>query len=306
MALNTYVLEGGVGKFVAFSAILNSLVEKTGEPVQIWGPHFQVFSGNPLVKLTFDAQTIQLDDPRITESQDIVYVEPYKNNFVKGDEHVIESFCAITGIDYDPLMQPVLYTDTAKPQARKWLKDNGIKGKYIVVQFTGGQAPMNYAPGVNYTSSNPGRNYPPYFVNQTLEILRRELPDVAVIDATLPNEPQFPGTIKCAEHWTVINELLKTSAGFISIDSCLPHFSATTGKQGVVIWGNTRWTQFGWTHNKNLTFHQKTRYNDAFKMDINDPRNLLVDPAYVANVFLNDVFDKPNAEEVACASASTD
>jgi hypothetical protein len=35
--LNTYIVEGGIGKCVAFSAIIDALVERDGGPIQ--SPH---------------------------------------------------------------------------------------------------------------------------------------------------------------------------------------------------------------------------------------------------------------------------
>jgi hypothetical protein len=54
-----------------------------------------------------------------------------------------------------------------------------------------------------------------------------------------------------------LHEMLKDAEGFVAIDSCLQHFSPSAEKHGVVIWGSTRWTQFGYSHNKNLQFHMK-------------------------------------------------
>lgn len=305
MALTTYVMEGGVGKNIAFTSILNELAEKHGEPVQIWTPHFQVFSGNPLVKMVFDSMSIPIDDPRIAESDDIVFFEPYKSNFVKGDQHLIESFCELSGVPYTPAMRPVLYTDQLKPAARKWLKQNKITGQFIVIQFTGGQPPQNFMMNnaIQYQSSNEGRNYHPYLVNTVLALLREKYPNVPVVDCTLPNEPGYPGTIKCTEHWTVINEILKMSSGFIGVDSSVQHMCAASNVPGVVIWGNTRWTQFGWNHHKNMTFHQKKPFNDYVKADINDPRNIMVNPEEIVKVFSEEVFDKKiEANQVICAS----
>ena len=307
--MNTYVLEGGVGKFVAFTAVLPELVKQNGgNPVQIHGPHFQVFANNPHVAMSYDSLSIPLDDPRITRSDRIVYLEPYKNDFVKGDQHLIESFCDMLDLKYSPDMRPELYSEHASSEASQWLKDNGVTGEYILIQFSGGQPPMNFAPGVEYQSSNPGRNYPLYFVNYIVSRLRELYPNTTIIDATLPNEPAFEGTIKCDRHWTVVNEIMKGASAFIGIDSLLQHLSAVNGIPGVVIWGNTRHTQFGYTHNANMTFHSPNglRYNDFFKMDINDPRNVLVDPGDVLDVFVNDVYGSSVVGEVRNAASCSD
>ena len=122
-------------------------------------------------------------------------------------------------------------------------------------------------------------------------------------DATLPNEPAFAGALKCDEHWATVHELLKGAEGFISIDSCLQHFSASAKKAGVVIWGSTRWTQFGYTHNANLQFHMNGKWDEA-KYDMNDPRNIMVDPAKVVAAYKDKLNTGKNAvSNIRCSAA---
>ena len=54
---------------------------------------------------------------------------------------------------------------------------------------------------------------------------------------------------------------------------------ASAQKPGVVIWGSTRWTQFGYGHNTNLHFHMKGKWDESRFSD--DPRNVMVDPEQV-------------------------
>lgn len=284
MSLNTYVIEGGVGKHIMFTALIDKLAEKAGQPIQVWTPYVQVFAGNPNVAMAYDMNTIPIDDPRILQSDNIFYAEPYKSNFAKGDQHLIESYCELLGVAYDVSMKPKLYTETAKADAKKWLKQNNIKGEYILVQFTGGQSTVGFDPANQYQSSNPQRNYPPYFAQHIVNELHQRYPNVAIIDCTLPNEPSLMNTIKCTEFWPIISELAKNAKGFIGIDSMVQHICAATGTPGVVVWGNTRWTQFGWMHYQNLSFHMQ-HPNHYFKADLADPRNLLVDPNVMLQVF---------------------
>ena len=113
----------------------------------------------------------------------------------------------------------------------------------------------------------------------------------------MPNEPHYQGTIRCDLHWAQIHEMLKGAEGFISIDSCLQHFSASAEKHGVVIWGSTRWTQFGYSHNKNLQFHMKDKWNETKFID-SDPRNNMVEPKLVIDEYKKLDKNKP----VACAT----
>jgi hypothetical protein len=105
--LNTYVVEGGVGKCTAFSALIPKLKEKS--EVQIYTPYIGCFASNPDVKLVLE-QTLPLQDARIMASDNIFYCEPYKSNFQFGKQHIIESYCEHHGVEYDKSMTPKLYT----------------------------------------------------------------------------------------------------------------------------------------------------------------------------------------------------
>lgn len=302
MSLDTYIVEGGIGKCLTFTSLLPALVEKAGKPVQIVTPYIDIFAGNPLVKMCYDQGTIPLDDARIVASDNIYYCEPYKSNFVKGDEHLLTSYARLFNCELADDARPEMFTDSYRSAADSWLKSAGITGHYIIVQFTGGQTPLGFSTSTAYTSSNAARNYPAYFAQGIINALKEKYPDTTIIDATLPNEPSYFNTVKCDQRYPIVHELLKAADGFISIDSCLQHFAASTGTPGVVLWGNTRWTQFGWQHHKNMSYHDKNLFNTHYKMDINDPRNLLVDPGKVMDVYVNHVHKKPaNPQQIRYA-----
>lgn len=277
--LNTYVVEGGIGKCTAFTALVPALAKKTGEPIQIYTPYIDCFAYNPQVKMAFE-HSLPLTDPRILASDNIHYCEPYKSNFAKGHQHLIEAYCELLGVPYSHEMRPQIYTTHLKQRAAEWLAKNNIVGPYRLVQFSGGQTPVGWKPDNQYASHNPGRNYPAYLAQKVINGLKAAEPDVAIIDCTLPNEPTFANATKCTEHWAVVHELLKGARGFVSIDSCLNHFAASAGVKGVVLWGSTRWTQFGYAQNVNLSYHMSGDWDES-KFDPNDPRNIMVDPDQV-------------------------
>ena len=291
--LNTYVVEGGVGKCTAFTALIPELKKKS--EVQIYTPYIGCFGGNPNVKMAFEG-TIPLTHPDIMASDNLYYCEPYKSNFQFGKQHLIESYCEHHGVKYDKSMKPKIYTEQYKEKVDEWLKVNKI-GKYILIQLSGGQPQMGFNVNNQYVNINPNRNYPPFLAQQVVDMLRKEYPNTTIINCVLPNEPHFNGTIRCDLHWTHIHEMLKGAEGFISIDSCLNHFSASSEKHGVVVWGSTRWTQFGYSHNKNLQFHMNDKW-DEIKYVESDPRNVMVEPKLIIDSFKKLDKDKP----VACAT----
>jgi len=291
--LNTYIVEGGVGKCTAFTALLPKLRKKS--EVQIYTPYIDCFAGNPDVKLALE-QTIPLNDSRIMSSDNIFYCEPYKSNFQFGKQHIIESYCEHHGVDFNRSMTGKLYTDNHKESVDKWLVNNQIE-KYIMIQLSGGQSKWNYGENVQYQNVNPNRNYQPFLGQQLINMLLEEYKDTTIINCVLPNEPHYRGTIRCDLHWAQIHEMLKGAEGFVSIDSCLQHFSPSAKAHGVVIWGSTRWTQFGYSHNKNLHFYMKDKWEEAKFKDC-DPRNNMVEHKLVIDNFKK--LDKN--KKVACAT----
>ena len=299
--LNTYIIEGGVGKCAAFTALIPKLKEKDGQAIQIYTPYVDIFGGNPDVKMAYDSSTIPMNDPRLQASSNFFYCEPYKSNFQFGREHLIESYCKLFNIKFDVKMRPKLFTSHLEVRAKEWLSKNKITGKYLLIQFTGGQTPINWKPTNPYGNMNPGRIYPAFLAQQLINKIKEEDKDLTIIDCTLPNEQFYLNTIKCEESFAVIHELLKGAISFIGIDSCLNHFSASTGTVGVVIWGPTKWTQFGYSHNKNLHFHMKDKWNDDKFLE-SDPRNVMVDPEIVFQAYkIRNKLNKYQTKEAACA-----
>ena len=76
--MNTYIIEGGIGKQVAFTAIINALAKKDKDKIQILSPYVDIFGGNTNVKYALDANTIPQTDKRILESQNICYIIIHK------------------------------------------------------------------------------------------------------------------------------------------------------------------------------------------------------------------------------------
>ena len=279
--LNTYVVEGGVGKCTAFTSLIPKLKEKS--EIQIYTPYIGCFANNPDVKLVLEEQTLSLKDSRIMASDNIFYCEPYKSNFQFGKQHIIESYCEHHGVEYTPSMVPKLYTEHHKDSVKKWLTKNKI-GKYIMIQFSGGQPRANFNANNQYTNLNPNRNYQPFLAQQVVDMLREEYKDTTIINCVLPNEPHYKDTIRCDLYWTQLHEMLKDAEGFVAIDSCLQHFSPSANKSGVVVWGSTRWTQFGYSHNKNLQFHMKNEWDES-KFNDSDPRNNMVEPRLILDEY---------------------
>jgi len=261
--MNTYIIEGGIGKQVAFTAIIDALVKKDKEKIQIHSPYVDIFGGNTNVKF---------------------FCEPYKSNFIKGEIHIIQSYCKLFGVKYEEKMRPKMFTDHYKDPAKKTAGDSD----FIVVQFSGGQAPAGFNQQNVYVSNDPTRNYHPHLAQKVIDMIRKEHEDLKIINFSLPNEPTYketerPDTIPFAQWHEILK--LPNCKGFISVDSCLNHFARSAGRKGVVIWGGTRWPSFGYKQNKNINYWFRDGEWDEEKFEPEDPRNINVEPEFVFEQF---------------------
>ena len=283
--MNTYIVEGGIGKQVAFTAIIDALVKKDKEKIQVHSPYVDIFGGNTNVKYALDSNSIHLQDKRILDSQNIFHCEPYKTNFIKGEYHIIQSFCKLFGVKYDEKMRPKMYTDHYKNDAKKIAGDDN----FIVVQFSGGQAPAGFNPSNSYNSNDPTRNYHPHLAQKVVNLIKEKHENLKILNFSLPNEPNYEQTVKPKlmpfAQW---HEILKLTncKGFISVDSCLNHFARSVGRKGVVIWGGTRWIQFGYKENINVNnwWNEWDEWDEEW-FEPQDPRNIQVEPSELVDYF---------------------
>ena len=282
--MNTYIIEGGIGKQVAFTAFINAHAKKDKHKIQILTPYVDIFGGNTNVKFALDAHTISQQDKRVLDSDNIFYCEPYKSNYLKGGISLIHSYCKLFGVKFLETMRPKMFTDHYKEQAKAIAGDDD----FIVMQFSGGQAPAGFNPQNQYFSNDPTRNYHPHLAQKVIDMIREKYKDLKIFNFSLPNEPKYeeteqPELMPFAQWHEVLK--LPNCKGFISVDSCLNHFARSAGRRGVVIWGGTRWTQLGYKQNVNINYWFRDGEWDEEKFESHDPRNINVEPEFVFEQF---------------------
>lgn len=178
------------------------------------------------------------------------------------------------------------------------IKKHGYKN-FIIVQFEGGFSPLTQVPvdpktGAPDWSKVPKvydneplcRIYPQEMATEFVNLFHQEHPDTAIINFALPNERDYPNTLKFIMPYLCYYELAnaKNCIGTVSIDSCLQHLVAGITKS-VVMWHHTLPNSFGYIYNKNLI--AKCRRDDILyftalgksgaKVDYITPSDLLIE-----------------------------
>ena len=282
----TIVLEGGLGKQVAFSAVIDKLAKKYKEPIQLYTPYVGVFANNKNVRMAFESTTLPLRHPDIMSSDRILYPEPYKSNWQFGRQHIIQSYCELLDVTYSTTMRPRLYTDELREPVIEMLAELGVapEDKFIVTQFFGGQTTQGFNPQQQYMAGGAGaRNYHPYLAQALVNIFRDKYPDYKILNWGLTNEPQLTNVIPLHCDYRPLHEVLKLSNGFIGTDSSMRHIAKAAGKTGVVIYGETSFVSFGYKDDTNINAFCIDNWNPT--IDTNDPRTVLVDPQTVVKCF---------------------
>jgi len=276
---DTYWVEGGMGKHVMFTAIIPQLAKKSPSgKINMISAFYDVFFNNPYV-----ANSWSIDEfnkfkhefqPYITKIENY---EPYKGTFaLYYNKHLVKDWADHYGVEFDIQKdRPQIFLDEKLAKKMRNTLKKKVGENYIVVQFTGGQPAIAYQDGTPYQINDliMRRNYPFPMAKHFILKLRQKLPDLKIIDFSLPNEhPGLPGVIRIPAPYIAFYEVAKHAKTFVGIDSSFAHIAAAAGKPGIVLWGGTRMEQYGWPLHTNLT-----NYDGKSKFDENDPFYVAID-----------------------------
>ena len=256
-------VEGGLGKSVMLTAILPELKKKYDE-IYVISPYFDVFKSCGFVTdaFPFGQGTLYQElvlDPDMT----ILWKEPYSNQkFIKKECHLFDAWAEELGIeltkpamDYIPNIDRIreAYPDLVKLAD----KTKAELGKYIIVQFSGGQSPLNLVKDQqgNLPKYNPmveplKRNY--HKAQELIDQLKEAYPEHKILHFGLPNEPSYEGAVKIEAPYLTYVLLADSADAVICTDSSLQHLATGHCKNITVIWGETRPEHFGYNCNKNV------------------------------------------------------
>lgn len=262
---NLYPIKGGIGKCVAFTALIDKLVTKDGKKIAVASGFPGVFAFHPKVAGAMKSITPEAIQPVVDKFDDIVFREPYISSYIKGDRHILDEWARLYGME--PFegggfnARPDLYVrDVIQTQTDELAKKIGQK--FFIVQWTGGQPPNNFKNKNKYPDNylTKARNVKNY--QEIMLALAEAYPDHLFVIYALPNEPvQMPEPIR--PRMRRLNapslayaSLLKHADSFVALDSSLQHYAAArqVGKKGVVLWGHkTTPEQIGYSFHTNLT-----------------------------------------------------
>ena len=243
-------IEGGLGKNVAATALIESLQNKyTDRKIIIVASYPEIFINHPIVYRVYKVGNTQyFYDDFIKDKDTIVFKhEPYfETNHIMKRKHLIENWCNLLGIEYTN-QYPVLNFNLVQQRlANMWKREKPV----LVIQTNGG--PFNSNLIYSWTRDIPfdvalmiAEKYSKtHHIIQVCKPSSRKLPNVEVLDEQMSSMEIFL--------------LLALADKRILIDSCLQHAAAALNVESDVFWIGTSPKNFGYVLHNNIVANPPT------------------------------------------------
>ena len=293
--MNIYIVQGGIGKHVMFSSLIEKLSEKDGEKIMIVSAYPDLFKYHPKVEVSANFPEAGFYDKYVKGTDNnIIYREPYLSNYAKGETHFIKELAELLEVEYDNDV-PDIYVDKYALEESERFVENFPK--FIAVQFSGGQSPLGFDKTKPFFNNGQLKDYPRDRAQDVVNMIAKDYPDYKILNYALPNEQtaNLENAISIESPYLFYVALLTRCKAYIGIDSSLQHFAANRYNQnkGIVLWGSTGPQSLGYEKNFNLAITKEhtnrplcSTIGDVFTADGNhwqhpDPECMNFDPAFV-------------------------
>lgn len=238
-------IEGGLGKNVAATALINNVKKKYSDRKLILVVSYpEVFLNHPDIHRVYRVgMTSYFYDDFIKDKDTIVFRhEPYfQSDHIMKKKHLIENWCDLLGIRYES-QQPILYPNMIQKEFQyNWKREKPV----MLIHSNGGPLDQNNV--YSWTRDIPFglvRNLVEKYQNKyhIIQIGRSEnhaMPGVEFINQPMSNHELF--------------SILNLSEKRVLIDSCLQHAAAALKLKSTVLWIGTSPKNFGYSLHNNVT-----------------------------------------------------
>lgn len=237
-------IEGGLGKNVAATALINNVKRKYSDRKLILVVSYpEVFLNHPDIHRVYRVgMTSYFYDDYIKDKDTIVFKhEPYfQSDHIMKKKHLIENWCDLLGVRYEN-QQPILYPNMIQKEFQhSWKRDRPI----MLIHSNGGMLDQNniYAwtrdLPLGMVQSIVNRYQSKYHIIQVGRSTAHAIPGVEFINQPMSNHELFA--------------IVEASDKRVLIDSCLQHAAAAFKLKSTVLWIGTTPKNFGYDLHTNI------------------------------------------------------
>jgi len=255
--LHTFKVKGGLGKHIVFSSLLNAIHKKFGK-INIINSYPEVFSGNKNIQSNIYLGEYERNPKKFSNLISKIHsYDPYDNEFAFDDKHILDSWIEEFKLKKSLVKTPIVYIPNDVIEKTNEFIEKETSGKIILVQFSGGQSPIDFNDKkvYNRTDMNTKRNYPFQMSNILVKKLQKLYPEYTFINVNLPNEFNIENTKRIPLNFRAFFEVVKKADLIICIDSMLQHIAATSNTPTIVLWNSKSFTpknKYGWEQHTNI------------------------------------------------------
>lgn len=245
--LDLYFIEGGIGKNIAFTSLLN----RFEQPIAVNSFWRKVFKNHSKVAAVYDSLNLfdtEYNNGLLKQLGNLYYPEPYKTDFLRGDKHIIDSFYELCEFEKPEKHETEIIFSEEEIKDIEALTEK-LK-PFVLVQFTGSDIEIKKDLD-EFTTRSLNKKQSQEIIN----ILNFDL-KLNVINVT-NQKHSFKNTctVEYPLDYRNFSLLLNYSQSFICIDSFLNHASSNKfcNNKGVVLWHALKSSKmFGYEKNKNI------------------------------------------------------
>jgi len=281
-------IEGGLGKNIAATSLLNSLKEKHPErKIVIVASYPEIFLNQPTVYRAYRlGLTPYFYDDYIKNKDTIVFKhEPYyETHHILKNKHLIANWCKILDIEYKNQSPVLNFNYLHQLNVSKWNREKPI----LLIQTNGGPLDSNLT--YSWTRDIP--------IDLAIQIVNKYRETHYIIQVCKPSSPKLEGAeiIDYPLSALELFPLLAVSDKRILIDSSLQHAAVALNAPSTVFWVGTSPKNFGYAFHNNIVANSPTdttKLIDAYLFDYSFEGVIHECPYYS----LEEMFDIPKILE---------
>ena len=244
------IVEGGIGKNVAFTAVLRCLSKSLNQKISVVTGWPLVYHGNPYIEDVWQfGYTDHFYKTYFEDNTDtkLFKVEPYiHSDYIYKKRHIIDIWCELLGVEYDNEL-PELFLFQRELEVAKDFMEKQEKPT-LIAQFWGG--PMVEPDQFEETLSKWQRRYIPHKIAQKIVDGLKDDYNIMLIAG---KDQQFiKGVTPLVDQLRVVMAAIKYADKLLLIDSFAQHVAAAFNKQATVLWGGTYPGCLGYSIHKNI------------------------------------------------------
>jgi ADP-heptose:LPS heptosyltransferase len=256
-------VQGGVGKNIAFTSLLPFLAKKY-DRIFLHASYPDIFTKNPYVFSLNKLNNLNYQKEIVEENAHLCLLDPYDHpDYLKKKIHLLEAWADFLNIERPPLSQclpQLYYSEQEKYNADALmhnLKESFQDRLYILFQFNGGQSPISFdesggKEAFNFQGEEQKRALPFDLYVELIQKIHEKYPNLVLLRYGLPNET-IPSPLLSivtslqATYYKLYKSVAEKAAAILTIDSSLQHIAAAARKEAIVIWGETKPQQLGYS-----------------------------------------------------------